>query len=150
MIERLAESNNVAYGFKVVGQLTAEDVVALGEEIDKAIAARGMPIGLLADLSAMQGATWAARWEEMRFLRRHTDFIARMAVVSDDQWEELREQAMVATAVLQAQTQYFTSSERAHAWHWAKMGDTDNAIPVRVMYEGKGLFSDYTPEYVGI
>lgn len=150
MIERMAESNNVAYGFRVVGQLTAEDVIALGEEIDKVIAARGMPIGLLADLSAMRGATWAGRWEEMRFLQKHTDFIARMAVVSDDQWEELREQAMVATAVLQAQTQYFHSNERAHAWHWAKMGDTDNAVPVRVMYEGKGLFSDYTPEYVGI
>lgn len=150
MIERLAESNNVAYGFKVVGQLTAEDMVALGEQIDAVIAARGMPIGLLVDLSAMQGATWAARWEEMRFLQKHTDFIARMAVVSDDQWEELREQAMVATAVLQAQTQYFHSNERSHAWHWAKMGDTGPAVPVRVMYEGKGLFSDYTPEYVGI
>lgn len=150
MIERLHESNNVAYGFKVVGQLTADDLVALGTEIDKAIAARGMPIGLLADLSSMHGATWSARWEQMRFLQRHTDHIARMAVVSDDQWEELREQAMVAGSWLQAETQYFHSNEKPHAWHWAKMGDTDNAIPVRVMSEGKGLFSDYTPEYVGI
>ena len=36
------------------------------------------PIGLLADVSEMDGADWKARWDEMRFLQKFTDRIARM------------------------------------------------------------------------
>lgn len=150
MIEQLRESGKAAYGFKVVGQLTADDVVALGQAIDTAVAGiAGGHLGLFVDLSAMHGATWGARWEEMRFLQRHSKVIARMAVVSDDEWEELREQTAVATAVLQAETRYFHANERSHAWKWAR-GEDDGMAPVRVFHSNKGLFGDYTPEYMGI
>ena len=66
------------------------------DEIEHFIALHKKPIGLLADLSEMEGASWAARWEEMRFLQRHTDHIARMAVISND------EGALIQTAALQA------------------------------------------------
>ena len=150
MIERLEESRGPAFGFRVAGELTADDVVGISLQIDSAIAAHGKPMGLLADLSAMHGATWAARWEEMRFLQRHSDHIARMAVVSNDEWEQIAEMTVVATAALQAETLYFHTSEMVHAWHWVKMAGHDEGMPVRVMYPGKGLFQDYTPEYMGI
>ena len=150
MIERLMDSSGRAFGFKVTGQLSAEDILGISEQIDVAIAARKKPIGVLADLSGMHGATWAARWEETRFLKRHTDFIARLAIVSDNEWEQVAETTMVAVASLQAETLYFHSSEMHQAWHWARMTLAEEAMPVRVMYPGKGLFQDYTPEYVGI
>jgi len=98
----------------------------------------------------MQGATWTSHWEEMRFLQHHTDQIARMAVVSNDAWEEISEMVLVATAALQAQTLYFNSSEIMHAWHWVKMAKMDEHMPARIMYSGSGLFQDSTPEYMGI
>jgi hypothetical protein len=150
MIERLAESHKAAFGFKVIGKLTADDVAGLSQQIDDIIAHHKKPIGILADLSEMHGATWAARWEEMRFLHRHTDHIARLAVVSNDEWQEISEMILLATTYLQAQTLYFHSSEIIHAWHWVKMARTDESMPTRVMYPGKGLFHDYTPEYMGI
>lgn len=150
MIERIRNGSGRAFGFKVTGQLGVEDVAEVSRQIDLEIAAQKKPIGVLADLSGMHGATWAARWEEMRFLQRHTDHIARLSIVSDDQWEEIRETTMVAAASLQAETLYFHSSEMQHAWHWAGMTLRDEAMPVRVMYPGKGLFQDYTPEYMGI
>jgi hypothetical protein len=150
MIEPLTQSSKEAFGFKVTGMLTADDMVGVGQCIEAQIAANGMPIGLLVDLSEMQGATWAARWEEMRFLQTHSDRIVRLAVVSDDQWEDIKEMTLVATAAMQAETRYFLSTEALHAWHWAKHGDPGEGVPVRVMYPGKGLFGDYTPEYVGI
>ena len=150
MIKNFEESRGPAFGFKVIGKLSADDIVDLSEKIDKAIASHGAPIGLLADLSQMEGASWAARWEEMRFLQRHSESIARMAVISDVEWQEIAEMVLVATAALQAQTLYFHSSEIHHAWHWVKMGKLDDFIPVRLMYPGKGLFHDYTPEYMGI
>jgi hypothetical protein len=150
MIERLKESHGPAFGFKVTGQLTADDVVGISKEIDQAIKAHRKPIGVLADLSQMHGATWAARWEEMRFLQSHTDNIARLAIVNDHKWEEIAEMTVVATAALQAETLYFHTSELEHAWHWVKGANRDEGMPVRVMYPGQGLFQDYTPEYMGI
>jgi hypothetical protein len=150
MIEQLRESHGPAFGFKVVGKLTAEDISALSHLIENAITSYGKPIGLLADLSEMHGASWEARWDEMRFLQRHSDHIARMAVVCDDEWQEISEMILVATAFMQAETLYCNSSELDHAWHWVKMNEKDERMPIRVMYPGKGLFQDYTPEYVGL
>jgi hypothetical protein len=150
MIEKLKESRGPAFGFKVTGKLTADDMASLAREIDLALAEYQKPIGVLADLSEMHGATWAARWDEMRFLQSHTDHIARMAVVSDDEWEEIAERSLIATAALQAETLYFQTSEIRHAWAWVRMKKRDEGMPVRVMYPGKGLFQDYTPEYVGL
>ena len=45
-------------------------------------AGAGRPIGILADLSEMHGAELKARWDEMRFLQKHTDHIARVAVAT--------------------------------------------------------------------
>lgn len=150
MIERLSESHALVFGFKVVGRLTAEDVANVSQQIDFVLAGHTGHLGLLADLTAMEGASWSARWEEMRFLQRHTERIARMAVISDDDWQEVAEMILVATAALQAQTLYFHSSEIHHAWHWVKMNEMDEKMPVRVMYPGRGLFQNYTPEYMGI
>ena len=150
MIERLNETHGMVFGFKVIGKLTAEDVAEISKQIDFVVADHKGHIGLLADLTKMEGASWSARWDEMRFLQQHTERIARMAVISDDEWQEVAEMMVMATAALQAQTLYFHSSELHHAWHWVKMNKMDEQMPVRVLYPGKGLFQDYTPEYMGV
>ena len=148
MIQKLPESRGIAVGYSVEGQLTAEDLPALSTIVETTIAANKHPIGLLADLSQMHGATWAARWDEMRFLQHHSDRIARIAIVCNDEWQELSEMALIATSFMQAETIYCRPDQIAHAWHWVRMNKID--IPVQVVYPGKGLFQDYTPEYVGI
>ncbi|HET9100181.1 MAG TPA: STAS/SEC14 domain-containing protein [Acidobacteriaceae bacterium] len=151
MIETLKESHGPAFGFKVIGTLTAEDVSALTTALDIAIAANGnKPMGVLADLTTMHGATWAARWDEMHFLRHHNNSVARLAIVSESQWEEAAEMAVVTAGGLQAEARYYGSDEISHAWHWVRMHPHDNGMPVRIIQPGTGLFSDYTPEYVGI
>ena len=150
MIERIEESHKAAFGFKITGKLTADDVATISAQMEHFIGQHKKPIGLLADLSEMEGASWAARWEEMRFLQRHSDHIARLAVISNDAWEDVSKVVLVAAAALQAQTLYFQPSEIMHAWHWVKMARTDESMPNRVMYQGKGLFHNYTSEYMGI
>jgi hypothetical protein len=151
MIETLQQSHGAAYGFKVTGTLTPEDITDLARQIDIVITSQhGKPIGLLADLTDMEGATWSARWDEMHILRQHTDFIARMAVISNIDWQQVTEMAVLTASGLQAETRYFHSDEILHAWHWVKNGPPDTTMPVRVLYPGTGLFADYTPEYVGI
>lgn len=148
MIEKLKETRGPAYGFAVRGVLTTADTDFLSQELDHAIGNSTKPIGLLADLSQMAEADWSARWQEMRFLQKHSGQIARFAVVGTSNWEELTSMLLVATAALQAQTLYFQHTD--HAWHWVKMGQHDNEMPVRVMYPGHGLFQNHTPEYMGI
>jgi hypothetical protein len=151
MIETLKQSTPPAFGFKVTGQLTAADITSLAALIDAAIAANhDKPIGLLSDITAMHGATWSARWDELHFLHHHSDSIARFAVVCDLDWQQVSEMAVNTAGGMQAETRYFLSSELDHAWHWARMGPHDDRMPVRVLNPGVGLFGDYTPEYVGL
>lgn len=150
MVEKLKETRGPAYGFAVRGVLTTSDTEYISQELEHMIGNATKPIGLLADLTQMVGADWSARWHEMRFLQKHSSQIARFAVVGTSDWEELASMILVASAALQADTLYFKPSEILHAWHWVKMGKHDDKMPVRVMYPGRGLFQDYTPEYMGI
>jgi hypothetical protein len=150
MIEHLHGTRGPAFGFAVHGVLTDADTADLNTQLDHLIGNYKKPIGVLADLSRMEGADWAARWHEMRFLERHTNQIARLAIVGASDWEELATMLVVATAALQAQTQYFNTSEILHAWHWVKMLKHDEEMPMRVLFPGKGLFQDSAPEFMGI
>ena len=151
MIERLKESQGAAIGFRVVGRTTAEEVKAFEPQIEFLIRERkNRPIGILADLSQMEGADWKARWDEMRFLQRYTDHIARMAVVGADKWEEVVAVILAGASVLQAETRYFTSPEIGSAWEWVRTSKNADRVPVRTMYVGTGIFKDYIPEYTDL
>jgi hypothetical protein len=150
MIEKLKDSGGSAFGFKVSGQLDSADIATISPQIEFAMQAHTKPIGLLADLSSMHGATFSARWAQMRFLQHHTTHISRMAIVCDDTWEEVAEMILVASAVLQAETFYFHTPELLQAWAWVRNSSFDDRIPIRIMYPGKGLFQNYTPEFTGI
>ncbi|SEF43812.1 SpoIIAA-like [Bryocella elongata] len=150
MIEHLQQARGPSFGFTVHGRLTSTDIEDLIAQLDLEVGHDTKPFGVLADLSDMEGADWVARWNEMRFLQRYTDRIARLAIVGTDEWEEISSVLLVATAALQAQTLYFTSSELAHAWHWVKMLRHDQDMPIRMLYPGHGLFENYTPEYMSV
>ena len=117
MIERLKETGGVAFGFKVVGKLLDEELKTFEPQLEFFITQhKKHPIGILVDLTEMHGAEWKARWDDLRFLQKHTSHIARMAVVGAHRWEELVELFTAGAAVLQSETRYFESSEIQHAW----------------------------------
>ena len=151
MIERLKESYGGVLGFKVVGKLTGEDIKNFEPQIEFVLAERKhKPIGILADLSQMEGADWKGRWDEMRFLQKHTDRIARMAVVGADKWEEIVAMLTAGAAVLQAETRYFDESEMLRAWEWVRSAKYAENMPVRQISAGTGIWKDYDPEYMNL
>ena len=151
MIERLRESSGGVLGFKVTGKMTDEDIKAFEPQIEFLIRERKhKPIGILADLSQMHGAELKARWDEMRFLQKHTDHIARMAVVGADRWEEAMALLTAGAAVLQAETRYFDESEILHAWEWVRTAKHAEDMPVRQISAGTGIWKDYHPEYMNL
>jgi hypothetical protein len=151
MIERLKESSGGVLGFKVTGKMTDEDIKGFEPQIEFLLRERKhKPIGILADLSQMRGAELKARWDEMRFLQKHTDHIARMAVVGADRWEEAMALLTAGAAVLQAETRYFDESEILRAWEWVRTSKHAEDMPVRQISAGTGIWKDYHPEYMNL
>ena len=150
MIELLKESDGRAVGFKVSGRVTKDEVRAFEPQIERAMEHAGKrPIGILADLSAMDGASWTARWEEIRFLSRWKDRIARVAVVGARRWEEIRAEVLGGTVLVEADTRYYDAGETLHAWHWVKTGDR-GAGAAPVLKPKQGLMAGYEPEYMEV
>ncbi|MFZ1916574.1 MAG: STAS/SEC14 domain-containing protein [Terriglobales bacterium] len=151
MIERLKETGGVAFGFKVVGKLLDEELKTFEPQLEFFIAEhKKHPIGILVDLTEMHGAEWKARWDDLRFLQKHTNHIARMAVVGAHRWEEVVELFTAGAAVLQSETRYFESSEMQHAWQWARTAKHAEDAPVRLISPATGIWKDYRPEFVGL
>jgi len=147
MIERLRESDDKAFGFRVSGTLTAEDLEAFEPQLEQAIARRGKKtIGILADLSALQSVEWGARWEEIRFIGRWAEHIERVAVVGAGKFESIKAQVLAGTVLIQAETRYYPQAEILHAWHWVKTGDAGVA-PGQVLLGKGALMAGYVPEY---
>ena len=151
MIERLKETSGVAFGFKVGGKLLDEELKTFEPQLEFFIAQhKKHPIGILVDLTEMHGAEWKARWDDLRFLQKHTSHIARMAVVGAHGWEEVVELFTAGAAVLQAETRYFESSEMQHAWQWARGAKHAEDAPVRVISPATGMWKDYHPEFAAL
>jgi len=151
MIERLRESSGGVLGFKVIGKMTDEDIKHFEPQIEFLLRERKhKPIGILADLSQMHGAELKARWDEMRFLQKHSDHIARMAVVGADKWEEVLAILTAGAAILEAETRYFDESELLRGWEWVRSAKHAEDMPVRQIAAGTGIWKDYHPEYMNL
>jgi hypothetical protein len=108
MIERLKDGGDKAFGLKVTGRVTAAEVEAFLPQLEFAIKDRGKrTLGILADLSGMQGAEWKARWDEIKFLSKYSEHIARVAVVGAGKWEDAKAEILAGTVLIQAETRYY-------------------------------------------
>ncbi len=147
MIERMKESGGWAYGFKVAGQITEADVKAFEPQIQIAIRERGKrPLGIVVDATELKGVEWNARWEELRFLHKYSDHIARVALVGGSKWEEIKTMVLGATVLAEADVRYFEANEMQQAWMWAKGAKHAEDVPVRQIYRG-GIWRDYQEEF---
>ena len=147
MIERLKESGGWVYGFKVSGHITEQDVKAFEPQMEYAIRDRGKrPLGIVIDATEFKGMDWSARWEELRFLHKYSDHIARVALVGASRWEEVKGLMIGATVLAEANTEYFEASQMAQAWMWAKGAKHDEDTPVQPIYRG-GIWRDYQEEF---
>jgi len=147
MIERLKESAGWAYGFKISGHITEEDVKAFEPQMKFAIDQRGKrPLGIVVDATELKDVDWSARWEELRFLHRYSDHIARVALVGASKWEEVKAMMMGATVLAEADVRYFQANEMQQAWMWARGAKHAVDVPVRQIYRG-GVWKDYQEEF---
>ncbi len=130
--------------------MTAEDIKEFEPQLEVLIRERKhKPIGILADLSRCTAPT-GRPLGRVRFLQKHTDHIARMAVVGADKWEEIMAILTAGAAVLEAETRYFEKSEMLRAWEWVRTAKHAEDMPVRQISAGTGIWKDYHPEYMDL
>ena len=147
MIERLKESSSGTIGIKVTGHVTAEEVAAFEPQIQIVIKERHKkPIGILVDVSDLGSVDFKARWEELRFLSKYSDHIARAAIVGASKWEEIVGYIVGGTVLFAAETRYYHSPEIGAAWRWVRSAKHDIDVPVRPVYQG-GIWKGYTEEF---
>lgn len=147
MIERLKEYSGWVFGLKVTGRVTEDEVKTFEPQLKFAIEQRKKrPIGILADLTEMDGVDLKARWEELRFLHKYSDQIARVALVGAKPWEEVVSTVVGGTALFTAETRYFHPNEIQQARLWVQTAKHADDIPVRPIYRG-GIWRDYQEEF---
>jgi hypothetical protein len=151
MIERMSESSGAAIGFRVAGTLTEKELKEIEPQLEVFIAKhKKHPIGILVDMTAMSGAEWKARWEDLRFLQKHTDHIARMSIVGAHGWNAFAALLTSGGAILESETRYFEVSEMEHAWQWARTAKYAEGMPIHVISPATGIWKGYHPEYMDV
>jgi hypothetical protein len=147
MIDRIKGSDEKAFGFKVTGRVSLEDVKEFEPLVRFAIDRRKKrPIALLADISEMGSVEFKARWEDLRFLSKYSEHISRVAIVGASKWEEVMGIIAGGTVLFTAETRYFHPEEINQAWHWVRTSSHANDVPLRPIYTG-GIWKDYTEEF---
>jgi hypothetical protein len=152
VIEKLMQSDSSAFGLKLEGEVSAEQIREFAPQIEFVMGQRGhRKIGILVDLSSSDETEWGAHWEEIQFLRKYSGHIERIAVVGSGAWEELATEILGGTVLISVETRYYRIDELQHAWHWVKHGEHPDSLPVRKIFPKEdGLMGGYDPRYLDV
>lgn len=108
----LAQENNF-YHAVVFNDFTLQDFREFEQCVVRTAKCEG-PVNLLVDLRDMLGCTLDMALEEIRFSREHRQEIARIAVISTDQW--VAWSAWLSRVMTEADIQVFENMDEAVAW----------------------------------
>jgi hypothetical protein len=113
MIEALPDSHDAVLGFRVSGDVTAEDYGVLTPPVQAAVDEHGS-VRLLLDLTDFRWEKAEAWGSDLRFGEQFRHAVARMAIVGDRAWE--RWLAHIAKPFYARDAEYFTDAEQAWTW----------------------------------
>jgi hypothetical protein len=104
---------NSYYRAVVFNEFTLQDFREFEECVISAAKAEGM-VNLLVDLREMAGYTLDMALEEIRFSRAHRQEIAKIALVTTDQW--VTWSAWLSRLMTEAELQVFEDADEALSW----------------------------------
>ena len=113
MIEALPGSHDEVLGFRVAGDVTADDYAVLTPAVRTAVDKHGS-VRVLLDLTDFHWEKAEAWGADLHFGEQFRHAIERMAIVGDHAWE--RWLAHLAEPFYARDAQYFTDPDQA--WNW--------------------------------
>ncbi|MBF0168252.1 MAG: STAS/SEC14 domain-containing protein [Alphaproteobacteria bacterium] len=117
MFEIQPESQGNFLSLCVVGKLTDGDYKRFCPHLDALVAEHGC-VRCLIDMTAFEGMTMGAAWEDFILGVRHWNDFERCALIGDTAWEKAS--AVAFNALSKSDVRYFTAKERREAWIWVK------------------------------
>jgi hypothetical protein len=115
MFEILPESRGRRIYVRAEGRLTDADYKALLPELEAAIRDHG-PIRLHVDMTAFEGWSPRAAWDDLVFGLKHWNDFERLALIGDKRWEDIAAKAV--DALTKGEARRFPATERAAARAW--------------------------------
>jgi hypothetical protein len=97
----------------VLGEFTLADFQEIEKATEYTLQFQGKA-NLLVDLRAMLDFTVDVAWEEIRFAQQHPHDFDRIAIVTEDQWQQWS--AWLARLFTEADVQVFDDYEAAQTW----------------------------------
>lgn len=111
----LPESQGRYVAVKAVGTLSDGHYKQFQPVLEKLIS-RHRPVRLFVDLTAFEGWTAHALWDDFSFGMRHARDFERIALVGDARWESLV--ARMADVVMNCQVRHFNAADRQIGWDY--------------------------------
>ena len=113
MIEKIPDSHHAVLGFRVVGDITADDYDVLRPAVQAAVDAHGS-VRLLLDLTGFHREKIDAWGADLRFGQHFHQAIERLAIVGDHTWQ--RWLARLSEPFYAQESRFFV--DQRSAWGW--------------------------------
>lgn len=120
MLEIQPESRGDFLSVCAVGRLTDRDYRKFTPTLDKLVAEHGR-VRALIDMTAFEGWTVMAAWQDFILGIRHWNDFERCALIGDRAWERVSAKAF--NAVSKSNIRFFPASQRREAWIWTHERD---------------------------
>ncbi|GAA4400092.1 hypothetical protein GCM10023187_12870 [Nibrella viscosa] len=104
-------------GYRISGHITTADIKPWAELLDATIKEQGK-LRLYVEYDGIEGLTWNAVKEDLKFDINHLSDFEKAAVVTDKTWVNLP--ALAANILPNLEVKTFTFAERPQAIQWIK------------------------------
>lgn len=115
MFEIQPESRGDFISLCVIGKLTDRDYKKFSPQLDRLVAEHGR-VRALIDMTAFEGWTLKAAWDDFILGVSHWNDFERCALIGDRSWE--RASVIALNALSKSNVRFFTANERREAWVW--------------------------------
>ena len=117
MYQTIGATDGRIIGFKLTGEITAEDVQEMTRIVQEACGSLGT-IRMLIEIDELQVDDPTAYWDTFKIAEEHGEQVERVAIVGDRDWE--KRWVGMGGMLVESEVRYFDQSRLQAAWNWIR------------------------------
>jgi hypothetical protein len=117
MHQRVGAADERIIGFRLSGEVTAEDVQEMERIVQEACEKFGK-IRMLVELAELEVDDPTAYWDTFKIAREHGEDVERVAIVGDKAWE--KSWIGIGGMWVESDVRYFDHGQLEDAWDWIR------------------------------
>lgn len=116
MFLKLSQHTDPVKGFRLGGQVTREEYLAIGSQVEEAIEQFGAPLCLLIEVKELEDMPPLTMWEDLKFSVKHWGEVGHLALVGSS--EDLKHWPGFGSRLISTKIKHFQTDELHQAWQW--------------------------------